>query len=180
MRTSNRKKRFLTIFEITVFAMLGAMMFCSKIIMEALPNIHLLGMFTMVCAIVFRFKGLIPLYLYVMINGLYAGFATWWVPYLYVWTILWAITMLLPGRMPRKVKLVVYPLVCFLHGAFFGVFYAPGQALLYGMSLEATVSWILVGLPFDVLHAVGDLAAGLLILPMSELLEKLMRKYSAH
>ena len=177
---SNRKKPFLTIFEITVFAMLGALMFCSKIIMEVLPNIHLLGMFTMVCAVVFRAKGLIPLYIYVFVNGLYAGFATWWVPYLYVWTILWAITMLLPKRMPRSVKLVVYPLVCFLHGAFFGVLYAPGQALLYGMNFEATVGWILAGLPFDVLHALGDLAAGLLILPMSELLEKLMRKYSAH
>ena len=162
----------------TVFAMLGALMFCSKIIMEALPNIHLLGMFTMVCTIVFRKKGLIPIYLYVMINGLYAGFATWWVPYLYVWTVLWAVTMLLPRRMPRKVKLVVYPLVCFLHGAFFGVLYAPGQALLYGMDFEMTVGWILAGLPFDVLHAVGDLFAGLLILPMSELLERLMKKHS--
>ena len=86
--------------------------------------------------------------------------------------------MLLPRRMPRKVKLVVYPLVCFLHGAFFGVLYAPGQALLYGMDFEMTVGWILAGLPFDVLHAVGDLFAGLLILPMSELLERLMKKHS--
>ena len=55
--------------ELVVFAMLGSLMFCSKIIMEALPNIHLLGMFTMTFTVVFRFKALIPIYIYVMING---------------------------------------------------------------------------------------------------------------
>ena len=159
-----------------VFAMLGSLMFCSKIIMEAIPNIHLLGMFIMISTIVFRYKALIPLYIYVFINGLYAGFATWWVPYLYVWTVLWAVTMLLPRRMPRLAKRIVYPIVCCLHGAFFGVLYAPGQALLYGFGWEETLAWIAAGIPFDILHSVGDLAAGLLVLPMSELLQKLMQR----
>ena len=64
-----------------IFALLGALMFCSKIIMEALPNIHLLGMFTMVFALAYRKKGLIPLYVYVFINGVWAGFDIWWMPY---------------------------------------------------------------------------------------------------
>ena len=81
--------------------MLGTVMFCSKIIMEALPNIHLLGMLTMVYTVVFRAKALIPIYLYVFLNGLYAGFAVWWIPYLYIWTILWGVTMLIPRRIPK-------------------------------------------------------------------------------
>ena len=91
--------------------MLGAVMFCSKIVMEFLPNIHLLGMLTMTYTIVFRKKALIPIYIYVMMNGLYAGFNMWWIPYLYIWTILWAITMLLPKKMPKKLKCIVYPLI---------------------------------------------------------------------
>ena len=66
-------------------------MFCSKVIMEALPNIHLLGMLTMVYTLTFRWKALIPIYIYVFLNGLYAGFNVWWVPYLYIWTVLWAV-----------------------------------------------------------------------------------------
>ena len=163
-----------------VFALLGTVMFCSKIIMEALPNIHLLGMLTMTYTVVFRHKALIPIYLYVFINGLYAGFAMWWIPYLYVWTILWAVTMLLPKRMPRLAKSIVYPVVCCLHGALFGVLYAPGQALMYGLSFDGMIAWILWGLPFDLLHSIGDLIAGLLILPMSELLQKLMKKRSVY
>ena len=48
-----------------IFAMLGTLMFCSKIILEVLPNIHLLGMLTMVYTIVYRRKALIPIYIYV-------------------------------------------------------------------------------------------------------------------
>ena len=76
--------------------MLGAVMFCTKFIMEALPNIHPLGMLTMAFTVVYRGKALIPLYVYVFLNGIFAGFDVWWLPYTYIWTVLWAITMLLP------------------------------------------------------------------------------------
>lgn len=36
----------LTIREMAVFAMLGALMYASKMIMEVAPNVHLLGVFT--------------------------------------------------------------------------------------------------------------------------------------
>ncbi len=159
-----------------VFAMLGTVMFCSKIIMEVLPNIHLLGMFTMVFTIVFRKKALIPIYVYIMINGLYAGFSFWWIPYLYIWTVLWAITMILPKRMPKWLKCIVYPAVCAFHGLAYGALYAPAQALMFGMNFQQTLAWIVAGFPFDVAHSVGNLAAGLLIVPLSEVLERLVTK----
>ena len=87
--------------------MLGTLMFCSKIIMELLPNIHLIGMFVMVCTIVFRVKALVPIYVFVAITGLYAGFAPWWVPYIYIWTVLWGLTMLIPKKIPPKWACVV-------------------------------------------------------------------------
>ena len=164
--------------ELVVFAMLGALMFCSKVVMEALPNIHLLGMFTMTFTLVFRDKALIPIYIYVVLNGLIAGFNVWWYPYLYIWTILWGVTMLLPHRMPRKVAAAVYPTVCALHGLLFGILYAPAQAMFFRLNFQETVAWVIAGLPFDALHCIGDLAAGLLILPMSDLLKKLVHRAS--
>ena len=159
-----------------VFAMLGAIMFCSKVIMETLPNIHLLGMFTMTFTVVFRKKALIPIYVYVFLNGLYGGFSMWWIPYLYIWTILWGVTMLLPRNMPRKVKFIVYPAVCCIHGLLFGVLYAPAQAVMFGLNFEQMIAWIVAGLPLDLLHGVGNLFAGLLIVPFSELFEKLLKR----
>ncbi len=175
MQTRSRHQK--RIFEICIFAMLGSLMFCSKVIMELLPNIHLLGMLTMVYTLVFRVRALIPIYVYVLLNGLYAGFDIWWVPYLYIWAILWGVTMLLPQRMPPKVGAVVYPIVCALHGLAFGILYAPAQALFFGFDLQETIAWIMAGSAWDLLHMVGNFVAGLLILPMRRLLEKLVRRY---
>lgn len=171
-----RNNTYLKLREMAVFAMLGTVMFCSKIIMEALPNIHLLGMLTMTYTVAFRKKALIPIYIYIMLNGLYAGFSLWWMPYLYIWTILWAVTMLLPRNMPKKAKCVVYPLVCALHGILFGILYSPAQALMFGLNFEQMVAWIISGLPWDIIHGVGNFFAGLLIFPLSELLKRLMKK----
>ena len=162
-----------------IFAMLGALMFCSKKAMEALPNIHLLGMFIMTFTVVFRWKALIPLYIYVFLDGLFGGFNVWWLPYLYIWAILWGITMLLPRKMPKKAAMIVYPIVCALHGLLFGVLYAPAQALLYRLNFRQTVAWVMSGLPYDALHAAGNLASGLLIVPLTELLRKLMKEKQA-
>ena len=161
--------------------MLGALMFCSKIIMEALPNIHLLGMLTMTYTIVFRAKALKPIYVYVFLNGLYSGFSMWWIPYLYIWTILWGITMLLPKNMPNKLGYVVYPLICGLHGIAFGILYAPAQAVMFGLNFQQMLTWVAAGLPFDILHGVGNLAAGFLVIPLTQLLRKMLqRQYGSH
>ena len=160
--------------------MLGAVMFCSKILMEVLPNIHLLGMFTMTYTLVFRKKALFPIYIYIMLNGLYAGLSVWWIPYLYIWTILWAITMLLPKKMPLKAKCIIYPIICGLHGIAFGILYAPAQAILYGFNLEQTIAWIGWGFYWDVIHGIGNFFAGMLIVPLSELLRKLSKNKVLH
>ena len=166
-------KNKLTVREMCIFAIFATLMYCSKVIMEAAPNIHLLGMFTITLTVVYRKKALIPIYLYVFINGFFAGFAVWWVPYLYVWTVLWAAAMLLPKQMPDKVAAFVYPLICGLHGLLFGVLYAPTQALMFGLDFKAMLAWIAAGSFFDILHASGNLVAGILVLPLSKLLKKI-------
>ena len=173
MYTPNKK--FLSTKELVIFAMLGTVMFCSKIIMEALPNIHLLGMFVMTYTVVYRKKALIPIYVYVLLNGVYAGFNMWWIPYLYLWTVLWAVTMALPRNMPKRAKYVVYPIVCCMHGLLFGTLYAPAQALMMGMNFKSMVAWIIAGLPWDAIHGAGNLVAGTLVYPLSELLRKLSK-----
>ena len=156
--------------------MLASLMFVSKIIMELLPNVHLLGMFVITFTVVFRAKALIPIYLYVFLNGIYAGFNAWWVPYLYVWTVLWALAMLIPRKTPKWFACIIYPTLCALHGLAFGVLYAPAQALLFGLSFEQMLAWIAVGFPFDVIHCISNLCAGLLIYPLSELIKKLIAR----
>ena len=176
MSLSTRSKK-LPLRQLITFALLGVIMFLSKILMEVLPNVHLLGALTITYTLVYRWKALIPIYIYVLLNGLFAGFNAWWVPYLYIWTILWAITMLLPKKMPRAVACVIYPLLCGLHGLLYGILYAPAQALMFGMNFQQMLVWISAGFTFDLIHAVGNVVAGLLIYPLSETLKKLEARY---
>lgn len=159
--------------EIVLFAMLGTVMFCSKLIMEAIPNVHLLGMFTITYTITYRKKALIPIYVFVFLTGLYGGFSAWWLPYLYLWAILWAAVMLLPKNMPRKVAVPVYMAVCGLHGFLYGTLYAPAQALLFGLTFEGIIAWIAAGLPWDFVHGLGNIVAGSLVYPLHILLKKI-------
>lgn len=158
-----------------LFAMLAALMFGSKKLMEALPNLHLVGMLTMLYTVVFRKKALIPLYLYVLLDGIFGGFSLWWIPYLYIWTVLWGVTMLLPRRMKKGIACVVYPVVCCLHGLAFGALYAPAQALMFRLNFQQTLAWIAAGFPFDLIHGIGNLCFGLLIVPLAELFKKLLK-----
>lgn len=83
--------------------------------------------------------------------------------------------MLLPKNMPRAVAIVVYPIICALHGLFFGALYAPVQALMFGFTFEQTLTWISAGLTFDIIHMIGNFAVGLLIFPVSQVLKRLVK-----
>jgi len=106
----------LTVKEMAVFGMLGALMYASKVLMEVFPNIHLLGTFVIALTLVYRRKALWPIYTFVFITGLFGGFAVWWVPYLYIWAVLWGVVMLLPQNIPHKLRPLVYMGVCAAHG----------------------------------------------------------------
>lgn len=170
---STMKKPLPDLRHLLIYAMLGALMFTSKKIMESLPNIHLLGLLIMAYTLVYRVYALIPIYIYIILDGIFMGFAPFWLPYLYIWAVLWGVTMLLPKRMPKGVAAVVYALVCGLHGLAFGLLYAPAQAILFRLSWNATLAWIAAGFPFDLIHGISNFCAGLLVLPLSLLLRQL-------
>ena len=162
-----------TIRDIIIFSMLGVIMFISKLIMEFLPNIHAVAMFIAVFTLVYRWKALIPIYVYVFLVGLVNGFGTWWYPYIYIWAILWAFIMLIPKRLSIKKKVVISAILCGLHGIMYGILYAPFQALAFGLNFEGMIAWIVAGFPFDIVHMCGNIAMSVLILPLYKLINKL-------
>lgn len=162
----------LNVKEVTVFSMLGALIFALKKVMEFAPNVHLVGVFIVALTVVYRKKALYPIYIYVLLDGLFGGFSTWWVPYLYIWTILWGITMLLPKNINPKIQPIIYMVVCSLHGFLFGTLYAPVQALFFNLDFEGTIAWIIAGLPYDLIHGVSNFICGLLIVPIISVLKK--------
>ena len=164
--SKSKKKASLDVRKIVIFSMLGALMYASKLLMEFLPNIHIVGGIIVAITVVYRKQALYPIYIFVLLTGILGGFSTWWVPYIYIWTVLWGMVMILPKNMPVKLQIPVYMVVCGLHGLLYGTLYAPVQALLFGFNLETTIAWIIAGLPWDIAHAIGNFFGGLLIVPI--------------
>ena len=157
--------------EAVIFGMLGAVMYASKLLTELLPNIHLIGVFIVAITVVYRKKALYPIYVFIMLTGLLNGFGMWWVPYLYIWAVLWGAVMLLPKSLPPKAAPIIYAIVCSLHGFLYGIIYAPAQAIMYNLSFDGMVAWIVAGLPYDAIHGVSNFIGGLvLIVPLTTIL----------
>ena len=152
-------------------------MFTSKMIMEFLPNIHAVAMFIVVFTLTYRHKALISIYVYVFLVGLVYGFNSWWYPYIYIWTILWALIMLIPKKLSTTSQIIIATIFCAIHGLAYGMLYAPFQAIMFGLSFEGTIAWIVAGLPWDVVHMIGNVVMASLIYPLYKTIIKLKSKY---
>lgn len=167
-----RSEKYKKLVDTLVFTMLGVIMLLSKLLMEALPNFHLLGTLITAYTIVYRKDALKPIYIFVLLSGIIYGFGTWWFAYLYIWAILWGMVMLLPKNMKPKVAVPVYMIVSGLHGLLYGTLFAPAQAIIMGYDFKTMLAWIVAGFSFDIMHCVGNVVLGILILPIATALKK--------
>ena len=162
--------------DLAIFAMLGTILFVSKIIFEFLPNVHPIAMFIAVYTLVYRARALIPVYVYVFILGLYYGFPMWWYPYVYIWAVIWAFSMLIPKSASLRTKGVLSTVFCGLHGLLFGILYAPAQAVMFGLDFKGMLTWIVAGFPFDIVHMCANIAISVLVIPLYKVLNRLEEK----
>lgn len=158
----------LTLREVVLFGVLGALTFALKMCMAALPNIEPVSLFVLVFSVVFGWKALYPTYVYVAMELLTWGPGTWNINYLYIWAVL-AVAAILLRKMEHPLSWAM------LSGAFglaFGLLCAPVDVVIGGFSF-AVSKWI-SGIPFDVAHCAGNFVIALILFkPLSLLLERL-------
>ena len=158
----------LTIREITLFGMLAAMTFGAKWVMAALPNIEPVSLMVMIFGAVFGWKSLFPVAVYVTAEILFYGLGTWNINYLYIWPLLAVLAILL-----RKMRHpLVWALLAGVFGLMFGALCAPVDVFIGGFGY-AVSKWV-SGIPFDIVHCVGNFVIALLLfVPLRNLTEKL-------
>ncbi len=172
-----RSKSF-DIFGMVLYTILGVLLFVSDIIFEALPNVHGVALFICVITLVYRAKALIPIFIYIGLNAvtslvISAGYSFWWVPYLYIFPILWLLVMLIPKKSSVKVKVALCTVFSALHGLLFGLMYLPYWVFMYSLNFEKAMAWLAAGLVFDVIHMVSNIVMCSLIYPLYKTLIKL-------
>ena len=171
MCKANRK---LTLRQIALFGMLGALTFGAKVAMSGLANIEPVSLLVMVYGAVLGRKSLYPVYLYVMLEILLYGLGTWNIMYLYVWPLL----ALIAYGLRKMEEPLGWALVSGVFGLLFGALCAPVDFLLGDLGF--VISKWMAGIPFDLAHCVGNFVIALvLFVPMRKLLNRLYGKMMA-
>lgn len=164
-------KPHLTIRQIALFGMLGALTFGAKYVMSALPNIEPVSLLVMVYAAVIGVKGLYPISIYVLLEILVYGLGPWNFNYLYIWAILFFGAY----AMRKMTHPLAWAVLSAGFGLLFGLFCAPVDVVIGGFSYAAA-KWV-SGISFDLMHCGGNFVMALLLfVPLRQLLTKLYRK----
>ena len=136
--------------------------------MSSLPNIEPVSLLVMIFAVVFGWKALYPVYIYVVLDIFLFGFGTWNINYLYIWAVLAAAAIM----MRRVQHPLAWAILSGAYGLLFGLLCAPVDVFIGGFAYAAA-KWA-SGIPFDVTHCVGNFVIALLLfVPLRKLMEKL-------
>lgn len=161
----------ITVRELALFSVLGALTFAAKYVMSFLPNIEPVSLMVMLFAVTFGRKCLYPVYLYVAMEILFYGLGLWNVNYLYIWVVLAVAAYFLRNMQSR----LGWALLSGVYGLLFGALCGIADLFIGGIPY-AVSKWI-SGIPFDIMHCAGNFVIALLLFkPLRELMEKLYNK----
>ena len=149
-------------------ALCAAVLFAQQVALMALPNIELVSLLVIVYTLTFRYKVLYIIYVFAFLEGLFYGFSPWWwIPYLYVWTLLALVVWLWRAcRSP-----VVWAMISGVFGLCFGALCALPHLVIGGPAM-ALAYWV-SGIPFDLIHCVSNFVVCLALWrPLMRLLAK--------
>ncbi|MGN0507072.1 MAG: hypothetical protein ACI4FZ_10970 [Lachnospiraceae bacterium] len=147
----------LSVKDIVLIALLSALLLISQVALAPIPNVELVSLLLILYTMFFQKKTLYIIYVFVLLEGILYGFGMWWFCYLYVWTILWGITMLLKSEQ----NALFWALVSGFFGLAFGTLCSVPYFLTGG--IEMGLGWIVSGLPFDITHGIGNFVVALLL-----------------
>ena len=145
---------------ITTLALCTALVFGLQVALAAIPNGETVTLFLILFTLYFRWRTLYIIYAFAILEGLTYGFSVWWIVYLYIWTMLWALVMLL-GR--RRRPAWFWAVVAACYGLAFGALCSPPDFLIGGAAL-AFAKWV-SGIPFDLAHCVFNFVIVLTLFP---------------
>ena len=157
--------------DIALIGVMSAILIAVQVTLSFVPNIELVSLLIILYTLVFGRKTLYIIYVFVAVEGMIYGIGLWWINYLYIWTILFFVVMLL--RTQHSV--LIWASLSGFYGLTFGALCAIPNLFLSGP--RSAVSYWIAGIPYDILHCVGNFAVALVLFhPLYYVLNKVTRK----
>ena len=163
----NHSDRALSVREMVLFGILGAMTFAAKYVMSFLPNIEPVSLMVMLFAVVFGKKWVYPVYLYIALEILFYGISLWNINYLYIWAVLAVAARCMKGMTSS----LNWAILAGVYGLAFGALCGIVDVFIGGFGYAVT-KWV-SGIPFDIAHCAGNFFIVLILFqPLRKLLEQ--------
>lgn len=161
----------LSVRDIALFGVLGALTFAAKFVMSSLPNIEPVSLLIMLFAVTFGKKCIYPTAVYVAMEILVYGINVWNIYYLYIWLVLAAGAYLMRNCRDR----LPWAILSGAFGLMFGALCGVADIFLYGFSY-AVAKWT-SGIAYDLIHCAGNFVIAFLLFdPLRQQLEKLYKR----
>lgn len=151
--------------ELTLLALFAALMVTLQVVMSFIPNVHPVALLVILLTVHLGWKAMFSVAAFVILEGLIYGFGIWWFNYLYVWPILVCVVMALR----RHSSPLLWAMVAAIYGLLFGTLCSVPYFVTGGWA--AGIAYIIAGIPYDVAHCFGNLAAvALLYVPLDRVM----------
>lgn len=156
MKNSGKLKT--TTLDIALIGMMVAVIEVCKVALMGVPNIELTTFWVIMFTLFFGRKIIFVIPVFILIEGCIFGVQIWWVMYLYAWPLLALIAWLF-----RKQECVwFWSILSAIFGLFFGFLCAIPYVVIGAVDgglrngLYAGFTWWIAGIPYDLLHCVGN------------------------
>ena len=167
MKSSNFNH--IRVIDLTVIAVMVAVLEVAKISLSFLPNIELVSLLFILFTLEFGLSLVLPAcFIFVLVEALIWGFGIWTIQYLYVWPIL----ILLTNFLKRYHDKWVFVILSSVFGLLFGMLCSFVMFLIG--SPNVAFAWWIAGIPYDLLHCAGNfVVAAVLYVPLSKVLHQI-------
>ena len=160
------QRRALSVKDIAMIGLMVAVIEVSKVALSFLPNIELTSFWLILFTLFFGWKIALVVPVFILIEGLMYGFGIWWLMYLYSWPLL----VLLAWLLRKQESAWLWALLSGSFGLCFGALCTISYFLIGvpgGGGLTARLSsafaWWIAGIPWDIVHCVGNFTLMLLL-----------------
>ena len=154
--------------DITLIALMVAIIEVCKVTLANIPNVELTSFWIIMFTLYFGKQIFYVIPVFILIEGAIYGFNLWWIMYLYAWPLL-AIAVLLLKKMNTAWE---WSIVSGIFGLMFGFLCA--IPYLFTSGPIGAFTWWVAGIPWDLVHGIANFGIMLVLYgPIKNIMTKI-------
>ncbi len=160
--------------DIVIIGMMSALLITVQVAFSFLPNVELVSLLIILCTLILGYRTLFIIYVFAACEIFIYGLGIWTINYLYVWTILYLVTM----AFRKESSPYFWAVLSGLYGLSFGALCSLPYFFSGGFPTMAAY-WV-SGILFDFAHGVSNFVIALVLFrPLYYLINRIFCKWES-